>query len=581
MNSIVHTRTSALDLGARVRPTPGLRGVLPTSTCTKAKSRDARLPIKVLKNVGITDELRQQFTAEADAMAELEHPYIVPVFSTDITTDGRPFIEMMYYPRPDLGARASTTQFSVPGCSSIQIAGAVETAHRAGILHRDIKPANILTSRNDAPGLTDFGIAAQVAAVDEDDDTGYLHPGHHQKFCTQKRRPAFAPMSTRSVRRSGTSSSAGHRSKSSGATTRGTRLCAGFVISPRRQPVDRTSLRSSIDCCSTQWRRTRPGAPIRHSPSHGHSNPSNKTNDFANRDRGPDRRAPKRVTARSVHVSGGNRDSGTNPNRRPERIPGPARERAQRPAITNRAAGAAHRSQANRHPAATSGACTFAIRFNAKGRASRDRTPQLAQGQATIARRPAASTPRPANPPHCPRRRRSRRSRPDRRPCPPHHRRLKPAHSPTPKRRAARTRTQPTRARSFRVPQHSRSPRSASTTRRSGLAGHTRQTTRDSYLWRVYPDGKPQRVAMPLQRHDRPVGHEVVPYRSSYLQPVGARLLSQLVGTRLLAMTKLAAATVEFCGELYPVLTDEPQSSDGRKADNRRVQPLPHRRFLK
>jgi serine/threonine protein kinase len=42
----------------------------------------------------------------------------------------------------------------------VQIAGAVETAHRAGILHRDLKPANILTSAFGKPGLTDFGISA-------------------------------------------------------------------------------------------------------------------------------------------------------------------------------------------------------------------------------------------------------------------------------------------------------------------------------------------------------------------------------------------------------------------------------------
>ena len=41
----------------------------------------------------------------------------------------------------------------------MKMAGALETAHRAGILHRDIKPANILYTDYGEPALSDFGIA--------------------------------------------------------------------------------------------------------------------------------------------------------------------------------------------------------------------------------------------------------------------------------------------------------------------------------------------------------------------------------------------------------------------------------------
>jgi len=138
-----------------------------------------QVAVKVLKEQGLTDSLRSRFTAEANAMAGFEdHPNIVPVFMADIAPDGRPYIGMMYYSRPNLGVRASSERFSVAEVLRIgvQIAGAVETAHRADILHRDIKPANILTSRSGAPGLTDFGIAAQVAAAEEDDDSGVSVP---------------------------------------------------------------------------------------------------------------------------------------------------------------------------------------------------------------------------------------------------------------------------------------------------------------------------------------------------------------------------------------------------------------------
>jgi hypothetical protein len=47
------------------------------------------------------------------------------------------------------------------------VAGAVETAHRAGVLHRDIKPANILVTEYNRPALTDFGIASTTGATGE------------------------------------------------------------------------------------------------------------------------------------------------------------------------------------------------------------------------------------------------------------------------------------------------------------------------------------------------------------------------------------------------------------------------------
>ncbi|WP_338177813.1 serine/threonine-protein kinase [Jatrophihabitans sp.] len=135
--------------------------------------------VKVLKEGELAAKLRTQLTAEANAMAGLsDHPNIVPVFAADVADDGRPYIVMQFYSRPNLGVRAASERLGVAEVLRIgvQIASAVETAHRAGILHRDIKPANILTSQYGAPGLTDFGIAAQVASVEEDDEAGVSVP---------------------------------------------------------------------------------------------------------------------------------------------------------------------------------------------------------------------------------------------------------------------------------------------------------------------------------------------------------------------------------------------------------------------
>jgi eukaryotic-like serine/threonine-protein kinase len=129
-----------------------------------------RVAVKVLREAGLSVNVRQRFEGEANAMARLEHPHIVPVYAAGTTTDGHPYLVMMYYPLASLAERVRRERFAVADVLrvGIQLASAVETAHRAGLLHRDIKPGNVLMSQYNSPGLTDFGIAAQIA--DEDDD---------------------------------------------------------------------------------------------------------------------------------------------------------------------------------------------------------------------------------------------------------------------------------------------------------------------------------------------------------------------------------------------------------------------------
>ncbi len=125
-----------------------------------------KVAVKVLAAHGLAEHARHQFSAEANAMAQLaDHPHIVQVFRADISPDGRPFLVMKYYPQPNLAQRARGERFSVPDVLriGIQVSSAVEAAHRIGILHRDIKPANILTGQYGTLGLTDFGIAATKA----------------------------------------------------------------------------------------------------------------------------------------------------------------------------------------------------------------------------------------------------------------------------------------------------------------------------------------------------------------------------------------------------------------------------------
>lgn len=119
--------------------------------------------VKVFVTAKLGDATIENFTSEANLMAKIgDHPNIVSIYHAGIADDGRPYLVMENCSRPNLQKRyrqellteSETLQIGV------QIASAVETAHRAQILHRDIKPANILVTRRGQPVLTDFGIAA-------------------------------------------------------------------------------------------------------------------------------------------------------------------------------------------------------------------------------------------------------------------------------------------------------------------------------------------------------------------------------------------------------------------------------------
>ncbi|MEP7763545.1 serine/threonine-protein kinase [Sanguibacter sp. 25GB23B1] len=124
-----------------------------------------QVAIKVLLPQWSDGTTREAFAAEADLMAAVSsHPSIVTIFDSDVTDDGRLYLAMEYCSRPNLSARYKKERLGIAETLRIgvQIAGAVETAHRSGIVHRDIKPANILVTDYGHPALTDFGISATI-----------------------------------------------------------------------------------------------------------------------------------------------------------------------------------------------------------------------------------------------------------------------------------------------------------------------------------------------------------------------------------------------------------------------------------
>jgi serine/threonine protein kinase len=129
-----------------------------------------RVAVKVLLTERMSSGSVEEFTAEANVMAMLStHPAIVTIYQAGVAQDGRPYLVMEYCPRPNLQVRYRREPFSIAESLrvGVQVAAAVETAHRAGVLHRDIKPANILVTEYNRPALTDFGIASTTNAAAE------------------------------------------------------------------------------------------------------------------------------------------------------------------------------------------------------------------------------------------------------------------------------------------------------------------------------------------------------------------------------------------------------------------------------
>ncbi|MGH8966385.1 MAG: serine/threonine-protein kinase, partial [Actinomycetes bacterium] len=118
--------------------------------------------VKVL-TAELDEENRERFFREQRAMGRLTgHPNIAGVLQAGTTDSGWPYLVMPYHPQGSLDARirrhGPLTREEVLRLG-VKTAGALETAHRAGILHRDVKPANILITDYGEPALTDFGIA--------------------------------------------------------------------------------------------------------------------------------------------------------------------------------------------------------------------------------------------------------------------------------------------------------------------------------------------------------------------------------------------------------------------------------------
>ncbi len=123
---------------------------------------DRTVAVKVL-TTELDEDNRARFLREQQAMGRLTgQPNIVTVLEVGVTPSGRPYLVTPFYPMDSLdawirrhGPLAAEDVLQI----GVKIAGALDTAHRLGVVHRDVKPGNILLADHGEPELTDFGIA--------------------------------------------------------------------------------------------------------------------------------------------------------------------------------------------------------------------------------------------------------------------------------------------------------------------------------------------------------------------------------------------------------------------------------------
>ena len=138
------------------------------ATVYKAKDLTLKrnVAIKVLKDEFTTDnEFIRRFNIEAQSAASLTHPNIVSIY--DVGSEGNIYYIVMELIQGKTLKQIIDEDGVLPWKWSlniaIQIASALETAHKNNIIHRDIKPHNIIITEDGIAKVTDFGIAKAVS----------------------------------------------------------------------------------------------------------------------------------------------------------------------------------------------------------------------------------------------------------------------------------------------------------------------------------------------------------------------------------------------------------------------------------
>jgi serine/threonine protein kinase/tetratricopeptide (TPR) repeat protein len=111
---------------------------------------------------------RERFLREAKSAAALDHPFICQIYETG-EIEGKAFIAMEYVEGKNLSQRMQEGRLPLKDAlqTTLEIAEALEVAHKKGIVHRDLKPANIMLTVQGHAKVMDFGLAKHILPGEE------------------------------------------------------------------------------------------------------------------------------------------------------------------------------------------------------------------------------------------------------------------------------------------------------------------------------------------------------------------------------------------------------------------------------
>ncbi|MGI9049075.1 MAG: Stk1 family PASTA domain-containing Ser/Thr kinase, partial [Rubrobacteraceae bacterium] len=129
---------------------------------------DRDVALKVMSGRYAEDEeFVERFRREAQSAAALSHPNIVSIYDRGVSEDGTYYIAMEYLSGGTLKDRILNRGALPPRTAAavaMQMAEALQAAHKSGVIHRDIKPHNILITESGDLKVTDFGIARAASS---------------------------------------------------------------------------------------------------------------------------------------------------------------------------------------------------------------------------------------------------------------------------------------------------------------------------------------------------------------------------------------------------------------------------------